>query len=37
MRHVISHAYREIDLDAIWFSCTEEIPELIRALEDFPE
>lgn len=35
MRHIISHAYREIDLDAIWFTCTEEIPELIRALEDF--
>lgn len=33
MRHIISHAYREIDLDAVWFTCTEEIPELVRALE----
>ncbi len=34
MRHIISHAYREINLDAIWFTCTEEIPELINDLEE---
>lgn len=34
MRHIISHAYREINLDAIWFTCTEEIPELISVLEE---
>jgi uncharacterized protein with HEPN domain len=33
LRHIISHAYREIDLDAIWKTCTEEIPELIETLE----
>ncbi len=33
VRHIISHAYREIDLDAIWFTCTEEIPELIHSLD----
>lgn len=32
MRHLVAHAYREIDLDAIWFTCNEEIPELIRTL-----
>lgn len=37
MRHIISHAYREIDYDAIWFTCTEEIPELIRALNQLLE
>lgn len=33
MRHLISHAYREIDFDVVWFTCTEEIPELIHLLE----
>ena len=33
LRHIISHAYREIDRDALWSTCVEEIPELIASLE----
>lgn len=34
LRHLISHAYREIDLNTIWDTCVEEIPDLIRDLEE---
>lgn len=34
LRHIISHVYRELDLDAIWNTCSDEIPELIESLEN---
>jgi uncharacterized protein with HEPN domain len=33
MRHILVHAYYDIDCDAVWRVVDENLPELIEALE----
>ena len=34
LRHRIIHDYRELDLDLLWVTATQEIPSLIETLEE---
>jgi uncharacterized protein with HEPN domain len=34
MRHILIHAYFEIDGDAVWRVVVEHLPDLIRELEE---
>lgn len=34
LRDVLIHAYQEVDLDAVWTVCEEDIPSLIGNMED---
>jgi len=34
MRHILIHAYFEIDADAVWRVVVEHLPDLIRELEE---
>ena len=33
LRDVLIHAYREVELDAVWAVCEDDIPPLIREVE----
>ena len=33
MRHRLVHAYHDIDLEKVWLTVQEDLPELVRALE----
>jgi uncharacterized protein with HEPN domain len=34
MRNIIAHDYGEVDLDQVWNTVENEIPELVRTLQD---
>ena len=33
MRHILTHSYFEVDLDAVWRVVSEQLPDLIRELQ----
>jgi uncharacterized protein with HEPN domain len=35
MRNRLIHAYFDIDLDVVWKTTQEDLPQLIRILEDY--
>ena len=37
LRNRLIHAYDRIDLDIVWQIATQDLPELIRSLEQLPE